>query len=41
MQARTKIRFDAVDRARKLLETAPAPEIDEVTKSHAVRIHIP
>ena len=41
MQARTKIRFDAVDRARKLLETAPAPEIEEVTKSHAVRILIP
>ncbi|HEV3193151.1 MAG TPA: hypothetical protein VGY54_21735, partial [Polyangiaceae bacterium] len=41
MQARTKIRFDAVERARKLLESTPAPEIEEVTKSHAVRILIP
>jgi hypothetical protein len=41
MQARTKIRCDAIDRAQKLLETAPVAPIDEVTKSNAVRILIP
>jgi hypothetical protein len=41
MQARQKIRCDAIDRARKLLETAVAPTIEEVTKSEAVRMLLP
>jgi hypothetical protein len=41
MQARTKIRFDAIEQARKLLENAPPPEIEEVTKSHAIRLLLP
>jgi hypothetical protein len=41
MQARTKIRFDAVERARKLLEDVRPPEIEEVTKSQAVRLLLP
>ncbi len=41
MQARTKIRFDAVERARKLLESVRPPEIEEVTKSHAIRLLLP
>lgn len=41
MQARTKIRFDAVERARKLLENVRPPEIEEVTKSQAVRLLLP
>jgi hypothetical protein len=41
MQARTKIRFDAVERARKLLEDVRPPEIEEVTKSQAIRLLLP
>jgi hypothetical protein len=41
MQARLKIGCDAVDRARKLLETVAAPTIEEVTKSEAVRMLLP
>jgi hypothetical protein len=41
MQTRTKIRFDAVERARKLLENVAPPELEEVTKSQAVRLLLP
>jgi hypothetical protein len=41
MQPRTKVRLDAISRAQKLLEAAPLPELEEVTKSHAVRILVP
>jgi hypothetical protein len=41
MQARTKIRFDAIEQARRLLENAPPPETEEVTKSHAIRLLLP
>ena len=41
MQVRTKIRFDAVEKARKLLESVPAHEREEMTKSHAIRLLIP
>jgi hypothetical protein len=41
MQPRTKIRLDGISRAQKLLEAAPPPELEEVTKSHAVRILVP
>ena len=41
MQTQTKIRCDAVHRAQRLLETAPPPTIEEVTKSEAVRMLLP
>ncbi len=41
MQRQTKIRFDAIKRAQKLLEAAPEPRPEEVTESHAARILIP
>jgi hypothetical protein len=41
MQARLKIRCDAIDRARKLLETVATPTMEEVTKSEAVRMLLP
>jgi DNA-binding transcriptional MerR regulator len=41
MQARLKIRCDAVERARKLLETVTTPTVEEVTKSEAVRMLLP
>jgi hypothetical protein len=41
MQARQKIRCDAIDRARKFLETVTTPTIEEVTKSEAVRMLLP
>jgi len=41
MHPQTKIRFDAIERAQKLLEAAPEPRLEEVSKSHAARILIP
>jgi hypothetical protein len=41
MHPQTKIRFDAIERAQKLLEAAPEPHLEEVSKSHAARILIP